>query len=370
MRRQQQQRGFTLIELMAVIVIIGILLALLIPAINGAVKTARNGAAYIELTTISQALANFKAKYHCHPPSRIVVSESGNYTKTFLRAAAGDEAANLSDRSVHWLRRMWPKFDPTAPTNNKNWFDYNGNGVNDFTTPDATKGVYVLNGPECLVFFLGGVPDRFNGDQWAVKGFSASPANPVIPINTPLGTNRSSPLYDFTASRLVDTNGNGFPELADSITGKPVVYFSAYEGVGYDPDDCNFVEEGNLTDGTPVTGIGCRFYSIRDADNPNGGGYSPGPNPYTNGPSLRMPGTSNPEFINKLSYQLIVAGYDGSYGIGGWYAAKKEDPIPLPVANSDPKNFVPEFAYPVGLARNARGVERDNITNFTGGKIN
>lgn len=203
-----------------------------------------------------------------------------------------------------------------------------------------------------------------------MKGFSNSPANPVIPINTPLGTNRSSPLYDFTASRLVDSNNNGFPELADSITGKPVVYFSAYEGVGYDPDDCNFAEEGNLADGTPVTGIGCHFFSIRDANNPNGGGYSPSPNPYTNGPSLRMPGTSNPEYINKLSFQLIVAGYDGSYGIGGWYSAKKEEPIPLPVANPDPKNYVPEFGYPVGLARSARQVESDNITNFSGGKIN
>ena len=73
-------RGFTLVELLAVILILAVLIALLLPALNGALKTARNAAVGGEINQLAQALASFKAQYGDYPPSRIYLAENGDYT--------------------------------------------------------------------------------------------------------------------------------------------------------------------------------------------------------------------------------------------------------------------------------------------------
>ena len=71
-------RGFTLVELLAVILILAFLIALLLPALNGALRTARNAAVGGEINQLAQALASFKAKYGDYPPSRIYLAENGD----------------------------------------------------------------------------------------------------------------------------------------------------------------------------------------------------------------------------------------------------------------------------------------------------
>ena len=73
-------RGFTLVELLAVILILAVLIALLLPALNGALRTAKNAAVGGEINQLAQALASFKAKYGDYPPSRIYLAENGDYT--------------------------------------------------------------------------------------------------------------------------------------------------------------------------------------------------------------------------------------------------------------------------------------------------
>src|SRR5271157_633822 len=73
-------RGFTMVELLAVILILAVLIALLLPALNGALKTARNAAVGGEIDQLAQALASFKAQYGDYPPSRIYLAENGDYT--------------------------------------------------------------------------------------------------------------------------------------------------------------------------------------------------------------------------------------------------------------------------------------------------
>ena len=73
-------RGFTLVELVAVILILAFLIALLLPALNGALKTAKNAAVGGEINQLAQALASFKAQYGDYPPSRIYLAENGDYT--------------------------------------------------------------------------------------------------------------------------------------------------------------------------------------------------------------------------------------------------------------------------------------------------
>jgi general secretion pathway protein G len=391
-----RRRGFTLVELLVVIVVIAILIALLLPAINGAIRTARVASVSAEINLLSQALSQFKTQYNVLPPSRIVLSETGNYSPAYLKASfddelRGTEAAALASRSASYLRRIWPKM-VLSTTGNVNasqipggWYDFNGDNVAPTTDANGnlTQGqVHILDGAECLVFFLGGLPGIVDG-QFVTTGFSKNPVNPAISsANATLGANRSTPLYDFKPGRFNDNYGylsglavgNGFPEYSDNIstsgTPQPFVYFSSYEGAGYDPDDVNYAEEGVLMDGTPVlatwttgrypsTGIGAVFTT----------GASFAPNPYTNGAPLPMKGnTVKPEYVNKTSFQIISAGVDGLFGIGGFYRSNGTgDVLPFPPADSS--SGTPEFGAPPKLGASVRQTEKDNITNFKGGRL-
>ncbi len=85
--------GFTLVELLVVIVVLGILIALLLPAINSAIKTARNAAVLAEINQLAQALESFKSTYGDYPPSRVLLVENGNYS-TYI----GNNSSLLSVR--------------------------------------------------------------------------------------------------------------------------------------------------------------------------------------------------------------------------------------------------------------------------------
>ena len=50
-KNPRRRRGFTLVEMLIVITIIGILVALLVPVILGAVRTAKNAAVTAEIKT-------------------------------------------------------------------------------------------------------------------------------------------------------------------------------------------------------------------------------------------------------------------------------------------------------------------------------
>lgn len=68
-RRQQSQSGFTLIEVMVVIVILGILSALVVPNILGRAGDARVAAAKSDIAAIGQALDLYKLDNSTYPTS-------------------------------------------------------------------------------------------------------------------------------------------------------------------------------------------------------------------------------------------------------------------------------------------------------------
>ena len=76
--RRSITRGFTLIELLVVIAIIGILIALLLPAINAARESARRISCANKMRQIGLGLINYESTYRKYPPGRIGCDDTGD----------------------------------------------------------------------------------------------------------------------------------------------------------------------------------------------------------------------------------------------------------------------------------------------------
>jgi general secretion pathway protein G len=396
---------------MVVIIVLALLAALLLPAINGAVRTARNSAVQAEISLLSQALESFKAKYGDYPPSRFLAVESGNYAQYFSDTTTlqggtltdptspgqGDiRLGQLAQRSAAALRKLFSQVNTSGPPygNPKGWYDFNGDGVN-----QGDVG-YVLHGHECLVFFLGGVPLLDPTSQrLALTGFGKDPKNPFTnglasdpnlngKPNPMYSGNRQPPLFEFNTTRLfLDPNNPvGIPGYYDTLgstepgTGSLnfYAYFSAYGGGGYDPNDFNVIEMNNSNSG-PGGPIGLRFQTSFPVLHTNGQlqpAVSAPPNPYTSTLSYNNPVGALPTGIatyhKPQTYQIISAGVDGLYGVGGQFQQLSGSTTAVTTALP----FDAPNAVDIKAAGNTpekdtllRQREHDNLTNFKSGTL-
>ena len=366
-RPRATRPGFTLVELLVVIVIIGMLIALLLPALTGAIRKANDARVSAEINNLSTALTEFKNTFGDYPPSRIMLNEGGLYPVSSTSALSSLTWAGtalpagkfgnsditvgqLADRSLRSLRKFFPKavFSTTAQlygTGGQNpnvWHDFNGNGIFD------TAPIY-LEGHECLAFFLGGIPlHDGTGKPTGFSGFSSNPQNPFL--NQTAASNRKNPSsFEFRADRLVDEDGDGIPGYLDTLGKNDVgtihyyAYFSSYSGDSYDPNDVNFPEVDD--NNTPIV---LPFSTLIFPT----GTISQSPNPYTS--TLPVPTGSRASFLNAKGFQIISSGADGRYGPGGQYNLGTQGD-----------------KFPAGSVPNVEWIrlERDNISNFSNGRF-
>ena len=161
-------RGFTLVELVAVVLILAFLIALLLPALSGAMKTARNAAVGAEINQLAQALASFKAQYGDYPPSRILLAEDGNYN-----AVTSNQTLSIAGRAISpgatgtEVRRGAPQVFPECE------LQYLGSGVVGTTAnPPASGTTSTATDPRRALYPPGSrvpgvLPGRYSADHRA-----------------------------------------------------------------------------------------------------------------------------------------------------------------------------------------------------------
>lgn len=94
-KRMKNQKGFTLVELMVVIAILGILAALVLPKLSGSNDVAKNGRLVADLRTVDSALNMYFSQNHTYVGTTIAGLKTAGYLNSEPKDAK-DTALSLT----------------------------------------------------------------------------------------------------------------------------------------------------------------------------------------------------------------------------------------------------------------------------------
>lgn len=134
LRNQVKRTGFTLVELLVVIAIIGILISMLLPAVQSVRKAARRTACMNNIRQLGIALHNYEGAFDTFPPAR---TDGHSWTGIILDYIEQTNVGDLYDRSKNWnhqdnqaaITKIIPTFlCPSNPNGDAFRLDSIGNG--------------------------------------------------------------------------------------------------------------------------------------------------------------------------------------------------------------------------------------------------
>ncbi|MEX2170485.1 MAG: DUF1559 domain-containing protein [Pirellulales bacterium] len=115
---RSEQRGFTLVELLVVIAIIGILVALLLPAIQAAREAARRSQCQNHLKQLALGALNFESAHKKLPPSVELNLSSGSTANNVAWGVHGYLLSYLEEESLRGLVDLNAAWDFQTAINN------------------------------------------------------------------------------------------------------------------------------------------------------------------------------------------------------------------------------------------------------------
>jgi len=313
LRSNRPLRGFTLVELLVVITIIGVLAGFVLVAVQRVVPQVQDNAVKIELRNIEQSIQLYKENH-------------GSYFPDLNAIATTPSRADAMNRHLKRLfNRRNPTtdvFDPTTATGQDHirTIADESNLIN--KAHATTTGAYsfdTLDPSEVWVLFL--------------MGFSPDVERPI----TGPGTRQA--LYEFDEKRLVDEDDDGWWAYKPDYNEAEIVYFNAKTYATFpDPDAYGWDGSGSVAEldfnavGSLAEGV-ARPYLTFDAD-------------------------GDIRWVNDSSFQLMVAGRDADFGE---YDTSDPDFVKL-----YPDGFT-NTAIANGKSQAYTNEDRDNITNFAQG---
>ncbi len=318
--RKHNRTGFTLVELLVVIAIIGLLTGLIIPAVMGAVKTARQTAYKLEVDTLAEAVEKYRSKYGDYPPD----GSSWTVMERHLRKA--------------FPQILQSELDLLSPV------AAGAAGSLQVHNHFLSAGSVVMDPSEALVFFLG--------------GFSADPQRPFTGVGGPFlqtsaanvlqyNTQRTAPFFEFVTGRLSLTQMPNPAATSETIfvSDDDATYFniandilSVFVGSGSKVSEAApfvYFDSRTYAFGTP-TAPTLNFYQCARADLSTSGTPAIVPEASSNGVrfgAIRPLISATPRtpqvalgsrtaldwlrsnlFVNDKTFQVIGPGADGIYG--------------------------------------------------------
>lgn len=352
------RRGFTLVELLMVITIIGMLMGLLVAGAMRAVVTAKTARVTVEIGMLDTAVQNYKNEIGgSYPPDASFVGT----TQAFVDSR--------NNRIMAHLRKAFPRFyaNGYGPAGTQGTLQnavqqafaaYNASGPTatyPATTPNGTSAWGDLNNldpAEALVFWLGGLPDvpiqNASNSLWSyrMKGFSA---NKLQPFNL-IDSSRLKGPFEFQEQRLGDADGDGWPEYYPQIDSVPQPSGSGVASAGNPTAPYVYFDAGSYTNVTASFGS----YPSSGQYPPVTGGSMPTlpANSYASqwGAAIPYASASNASqitWMNPEKFQIVSAALDSQYYVG-----------------SAPDAF---RVFPAGT--NYSQADNDNVTNFSNGKL-
>jgi len=343
-------------------VIIGILMAIAIPAINRTITTGKQTAIRMEINALDQAVTQYMQKHGDYPPdgsSREVVTRH--------------------------MRRLFPRISEPDSTLLTQLTSIRGS---------TTFSVVAMDRAEALVFFLGGFSDDAlhpltgEGGPLAFIEGQGYPTNSTIIDHYQYNGTRDNSFFDFDPARLtyaratdtsplLSTDDLVWPAGAQRNEAGGADVLPVYLSGGSEPTPIVYFD--SRTYGVVATVPAIAYNGFR---HPTFGGVRP----YKTGRDIKPPsgstyGTSAEAFAavpfhNPKTFQIISPGLDGIYG--SIVSLGSGDPVHYITETGTPVFPNAGAANPAGLVASAPGAgprfqeansdvngQLDNITNFS-----